>query len=296
MNLKRIIAGPLLSLLFLLFSLYALAGIKWFFNNSIQNPAKTALLADVSGVSRPRALPEINAESAISLESNLSTMRKTVFQKDADKVLPIASLTKLMTAIIVLDNYNLSDTVAIDKSADSQAPMKQDVKIGDTMPVESFLEIMLASSSNKSAYALADLMGEQKFVGLMNQKAREIGLKNTFFDDPTGLSPKNVSTVNDLAKLAEYILRDYNKIADISSLREIDVPGFGRVINTDQLLGEIPQIVCGKTGFTKEANGCLLLVINNTKNNDYFINVVLGAEDRFVEMEKLITMPDTTCN
>ena len=72
---------------------------------------------------------------------------------------------------------------------------------------------MLIESSNKSAYALSEIMGEQKFVNLMNKKAKEIGLENTFFVDPTGLSSQDVSTASDLAKLAEYILKNYPKIA-----------------------------------------------------------------------------------
>jgi D-alanyl-D-alanine endopeptidase (penicillin-binding protein 7) len=168
------------------------------------------------------------------------------------------------------------------------------------MPVESFLDIMLVGSSNKAAYALAEglvgNLGEKGFVGLMNKKAKEWGLSDTFFADPTGLSPKNVSTSNNLAKLAEYILKNYSKIADISSMKEINLPIFGTVTNTDQLVGEVPEIICSKTGFTEIAKGCLLLVINNKKNNDYFINVVLGADDRFAEMEKIINWANLTCN
>jgi D-alanyl-D-alanine carboxypeptidase len=204
-----------------------------------------------------------------------------------------------MTAVIVLDNYSLSDIITVDSVADSQDPMKQDVKLGDTMPVESFLEIMLVGSSNKSAYALSEgpggYMGEQEFVRLMNQKAESLELKKTFFVDPTGLSPENVSTVSDLTKLTEYILKNYNKIAQISSLKEIDVPGFGRIANTDQLLEEIPGTICSKTGFTTAAKGCLLLVTDNPQNNDYLINIILGADDRFLEMRKIIDWQNTIC-
>ncbi|MCX6722558.1 MAG: serine hydrolase, partial [Candidatus Staskawiczbacteria bacterium] len=227
---------------------------------------------------------------------NLLDVDKIIFEKDTDKKLPIASLTKLMTAVVVLDNYNLSDVIEVNKIADAQEPIKQDVKSGDIMPVESFLDIMLISSSNKSAYALSEKIGEKKFVDLMNKKSKEIGLKNTFFADPTGLNYKNISTVNDLAKLAEYIIKNYPKIAEISSSKELDIPEFGKIINTDHLLNEIPDIICSKTGFTIEANGCLLLVINNSKNNDYLINIILNSDDRFGEMKKMINWVNTTQN
>jgi D-alanyl-D-alanine carboxypeptidase len=311
MNIKRLISAPILALVFLVVFAYMIAGVNYFFDSYPQNPE--AFLGSISGavgniepqiVSQniPENAPltvfqpglivkpasEVNAEAAISVKSNLLGISTVIFEKDSDKKLPIASLTKLMTAVVVLDNYNLSDMIVVGNIADAQDPMKQDVKVGDTMPVESFLQIMLIGSSNKSAYALSEKIGEPMFVELMNKKAKEWGLKSTFFADPTGLNPQNVSTAGDLIKLAEHILRSYPKISDISKLKELDVPNFGKVINTDQLLGEIPDIICSKTGFTEAAKGCLLLVVNNSKTNDYIINVILGADDRFSEMEKLI--------
>jgi len=305
MNLKRAIFGPLLSVVFLMLFVYAIYGVQQVFNNfpssavsaSFLNGAENAVPqnATENSVKPIVVAPEINAKSAISVESNLDNANNIIFDKDSNVQLPIASLTKLMTAVIVLDNYKLSDAVTIDKVADSQDAEKQDVKFGDKMPVENFLYIMLVGSSNKSAYALSELMGEPKFVGLMNQKAKDLGLQNTFFADPTGLSPENVSTAGDLAKLAEYILKNYPLIADISKVKEFDIPGFGIFKNTDELLSELPDAICSKTGFTNAVNGCLLLAINNPKNNDYLINIILGADDRFAEMRKLIDWSSATC-
>ena len=201
-----------------------------------------------------------------------------------------------MTAVVVLDNYNLLNNITVDQAADSQEAMKLDVFLGDNLKVESLLDIMLIESSNKSAYALSEAMGEPAFVNLMNKKAGDIGLKNTFFADPTGLSDQNVSTANDLSKLAEYILKNYPKIVEISGTKKLFVPDFGTVENTDELLGEVPEAICSKTGFTPEAKGCLLLVLNNPKNSDYLINIILGADDRFSEMKKLINWSSITCN
>lgn len=308
MNLRRAIGGFLLSFIFLFFFAYIIYGSQWISENYLQDESKRVFLGSVFNGSQntasenitgdtiqPTEKLEMNATSAISVESNLKDVNKVLFKKNSDLKLPIASLTKLMTAVVVLDNYNLSDTIVVDKVADSQDPMKQDVKLGDIMPVESFLDIMLVESSNKSAYALAELIGEQKFVGLMNRKAKNLGLQNTFFADSTGLSDQNISTASDLTKLAEYILNNYPKIADISRAEEFYVPGFGKVSNTNQLLGEIPDIICSKTGFTIAAKGCLLLVINNPKNSDYLISIILGADDRFSEMKKLVNWSSTTC-
>ena len=285
--------------------MYIIAGVQWFFDNSLQGPAEEDFLGSVSAgvqnvapqntaenniqpVSTENLILELSAGSAISIESNFQGVNKVIFEKNSDAQLPIASLTKLMTAVVVLDNYNLSDTVVVSGTAGSQDPTEQDVEPGDVLPVESFLEIMLVGSSNRSAYALSELIGEEKFVELMNQKAKDIGLKDTFFADPTGLSPDNVSTVNNLVKLTEYILENYSKISDISKIKELYIYKFGNVINTDELLSEFPEIVFSKTGLTAAAKGCLVLVLSNSKNNYYTINVILGSDDRFLEMKKLI--------
>jgi len=295
MNLKRIIEGPVLALLFVVIFVYVISGVQGFLGGLIQGANSSQFLANVSGAyAQPEAI-KINAQSAMSLGSDLSGVSKIIFEKASGEKLPIASITKLMTAIVVLDNYNLSDTVAVDSIADSQAPIKHDVMLGNVMTVENFLYIMLVGSSNKSAYALSGLIGEQKFVALMNKKAKGLGMDNTFFADPTGLSSQNISTAGDLTKLAGHILRYYPKIAQMSRVKELYVPGFGNVVNTDELLNEIPNAVLSKTGFTTQANGCLLLVTSNPQNNDYLINIVLGADDRFAEMQKLINCYTASC-
>jgi len=296
MNIKRVVWGPVLSFVFLIFFSVLVVVIQWSLTNPSTGLEKVAMGSVSTAVQEIIPIVagdiEVDAKAAISVESFLYGPDKIIFEKNAQKQLPIASLTKLMTAIVVIDNYNLSDQVLVNKIADLQDPMKQDVQIGDIFPVESLLKIMLVASSNKAAYALAEGPGNnpgaEKFVRLMNAKAKDLGLEKTTFVDPTGLSDKNVSTASDLVLLAKYILKNYPEIAKITREKEMEIPNFGRIENTDQLLAEVPEIVCSKTGFTTAADGCLLLVINNQKNNDYIINVILGAGDRFTEMKKLI--------
>lgn len=318
MDFKKIISGSLLSVVFLSLFAGATVGLNYAYGYLLENKNNNTLGSIVTltdndmpgsiseNISEIDQTIEVNAESAISIESNLLGYEKIIIAKDIDKKLPIASLTKLMTAVIVLDSYNLSDIIVIDKIADSQEPMKQDVKLGDSMTVGNLLDIMLIRSSNKAAFALAEgpkialgsMVMAQRFIGLMNMKAREIGMDNTFFVDPTGLSDDNISTANDLSKLAEYILKNkkYSKISEISKIKKIYIPGFGEVENTNELLGEIPDIVCSKTGFTTTAKGCLLLVVNNPNNDNYLINIVLGADDRFSEMKKIVGWSTEICN
>ncbi len=193
-----------------------------------------------------------------------------------------------MTAMVVLDTYNLSATASVSAMADSQYPVLTDVKLSDTASVENFLNVMLVASSNKSAYVLAEILGEETFVAKMNQKAKDIGLSDTFFADATGLSEKNYSTAEDLAKLAEYVLKNYPKISQITRISQLDIPGIGTFQNTDELLNQTQDVLISKTGFTNDAKGCLLLVVNNPKNSDYLIYIILGASDRFLAMKNLM--------
>jgi D-alanyl-D-alanine carboxypeptidase len=302
MKIKRILQGVCLSFVFILFSGCAIYGVNACFSTLTSGiNASGILLADISGVQNNDIFktensaqnleikpPEINAESAISVKTDFSGEQKTIFEKNADTKLPIASLTKLMTAIVSLENYDLLKKITVSKKADLQDPMLIDLKQGDIFLTIDFLHIMLVESSNKAAYALAEQMGEKNFIALMNQKALEIGLKNTFFEDATGLSEKNISTAKDLAKLAEYIIKNYPEIAEITRTKSFDLPNLGKIENTNDLLAEIPNIVGGKTGFTRMAKGCMLLIMDDLSGDEYFIHIILGADDRFLEAKKLI--------
>jgi len=232
---------------------------------------------------------DINAKTALSIKKDSQGNKIIIFAKNEDLKLPIASLTKLMTAVICFENYDLAENIIVSEKADSQLPMQTDLKLGDTFSIDNFLHVMLVESSNKAAYALAEKVGEEYFVSLMNQKATEIGLRNTYFADPTGLSSENVSTANDLVLLAEYILDNHPEISQITTTKNYKLENLGEIKNTNQLLTQVPGIILGKTGFTNFANGCLLIVSKNLNGDGYLINIVLGADDRFTEMKKLIS-------
>ncbi|TSC94753.1 MAG: D-alanyl-D-alanine carboxypeptidase [Parcubacteria group bacterium Licking1014_1] len=236
---------------------------------------------------------EIDSEAAISVESDLLGSDKILFKKNGQKRLAIASLTKLMTAIVSLESYELFEEITINKTAALQEGEQGLLTTGEALSIKNLLYIMLIESSNHAAYALAELTGVKNFVDLMNYQAANIGLKDTYFADPIGLSSENYSTVEDLAKLAKYILKNYPLIADISKTKEFnlykkDGSFYKKLVNTNKLLGEIPEIAGGKTGFTTDAKGSLLLIIKNSKDGNYLIYVVLGADDRFLEMKKII--------
>ena len=246
---------------------------------------------------------EIKAKSAILVEIDSSDQKRVLLKKNAKEKLPIASLTKLMTALIVLENHDLSQTLEITKEAVLQEEELGELKAGEILSIKNLLYIMLIESSNDAAYALSEIKGVESFVDLMNHKARNIGLKNTYFGSPTGLDPKNsnesisYSTVEDLIKLTEYLLKNQPIIWQVLVLEEFelfrpDKTFHHKLNNTNELLKEIPEIIGGKTGWTQKAKECFLLVLKSssrqTENESYLIYIILGSDNRFEEMKKLI--------
>jgi len=130
------------------------------------------------------------------------------------------------------------------------------------------------------------------FVDLMNIRAKELNLENTSFFDPSGYDARNVSTIKDIVKLIKYTFSQPT-IWQILRTPEINLTSDdGKIkhywVNTDKLLNRMPNIIGGKTGYTTEAQGCLVLVIKQTPNDRYLITIVLGAQERFLQTEKLI--------
>ena len=234
----------------------------------------------------------INSSSAISTKI-VNNEIKILFEKNKDKKLPIASLTKLMTALIVLEKYDLSQKFVINKRAMAEIGEQGNLKEGETLSIKNLLYIMLIESSNRAAYALSEVMGNDRFVEEMNNKAKLIDLSNTYFIDSTGLDPNSYSTAKDLVILSRYLFEKYPIFREIMELKSFSLYINGefhhKLINTNQLLGE-NRVIGGKTGFTDEAGGCFITIQANNKSEDYFINVILGAEDRFLEMRKLINL------
>jgi len=248
---------------------------------------------------------KVNAKAAISVKVDNKGREKVLFEKNPDERLPIASITKLMTALVVYDfkeTYNLSQLITISKEAVNQEGDSKwgDLKVGEKLSVKNLLHMALIESSNDAAFALTEPIGEKGFVDLMNIESRKIGLNNTRFFNPTGLEPDepdgliNYSTVRDLVRLAQYILKNYPQIFKISLNQSYVILKPNGALhhfipeNTNKLLGKVPGIIGGKTGWSPKASGCLLLILKDPKGSGYFINVVLGSKDRFGDMEKII--------
>jgi D-alanyl-D-alanine endopeptidase (penicillin-binding protein 7) len=195
-----------------------------------------------------------------------------IYAKAADQVTPIASLTKLMTAMVVLDaGQPLDEPIEVTlEDIDFLKGSSSRLRLGTQLPRREMLRLALMSSENRAASSVARYYpgGADAFVNAMNVKAISLGMTNTRFADPTGLSPENVSTALDLAKLvraaAGYpLIREYSTTP--SAFVEVD-PAAGRLVgfnNSNRLVAsEKWEITLQKTGYIREAGRCLVMLTN----------------------------------
>lgn len=241
----------------------------------------------------------ITAKSAIAMDEGTG---RVLFAKDASLVRPIASLTKLMSVLVWFDiGGNLNQTVEI-SAADYREGSIPYFIAGDKVKTKDLLYAALVASSNSAVAALVRSTGlpEAGFVRLMNAKARELGMDNTHFFDPIGLSPQNESTATDLFILAResFSNPEISRATEASSY-EFSPEGSGAVRilrSTDQLLaGSLNdkdyKIIGGKTGYIEESDYNLILKTYGREKEKNIITVVLGSNDknaRFSEAEKII--------
>lgn len=189
-----------------------------------------------------------------------------IYQKNATQVVPIASITKLMTAMVVLDGSpDLHAPITItDDDVDYLRGSRSRLHVGSVLSRESALLLALMSSENRAANALARHYpgGLPAFVSAMNIKAQALGMRDTHFEDPTGLTSNNVSTANDLAKMV-VAAHKYPLIREFSTTAEATVEIGGREMayrNTNPLVRSASwDVGLSKTGYISEAGKCLVM-------------------------------------
>jgi D-alanyl-D-alanine carboxypeptidase len=210
--------------------------------------------------------------------------------KNSQEQLPIASITKLMSALVVLNNYELEEEVEVKRDWYDEEDMSWSLGLdkGDNATVETLLKAMLISSYNDAAYVLAQHMegGLEAFVESMNDYAEQLGLIDTQFNNPSGLDSNggNISTIEDLYRLATVVYRN-DFIMDTLTKSYADLKwdiGEDRIYTTNALMGQYGNIA-GKTGYTELSGGCFLGITQEGK-----LTIILGSEERFEDTEKLL--------
>lgn len=225
-------------------------------------------------------IQKINSRYAVVIDRNSKAI---LYGKNELIKTKMASTTKIMTAIVVIENTNLNEIVEISGKAAGTGGSRLKIKKGDKISVKDLLYGLMLRSGNDAAVALAEYVGGSilGFAELMNKKALELGLNNTHFETPHGLDSDNhYTTPYELAILTDYALKNeiFTKIVGTKSCT-ISVNSIPRTIgNTNELLGYLNGVYGVKTGFTNGAGRCLVTSIK--RGNLDIICVVLGADTK----------------
>ena len=270
--------------------------------NNLANaePAFNSYQAYVLPISEPSYFPifdSVKEKPVIDAKAGLvydTRSGRFLFVKNPRIKLPIASLTKILSAVVVLENFDTKEAVTIPKEVLRVDDEKQSLYLNEEITVQNLLKLMLIESSNDAAYALAYHANNKgiNFVDKMNEKAQLLNMNDSNFLDPAGLNDNAYSTSEDLVKLIKYSFK-YDLVWEILTEKSIVVKSVDgkiehKVESTDQLLGIIPDIFGGKTGNTDKALGCMILVVDIPDKNDKLISIVLGSRSRFDDTKKLI--------
>jgi D-alanyl-D-alanine endopeptidase (penicillin-binding protein 7) len=220
-----------------------------------------------------------------------ASSNELVFAKAANEVTPIASLTKLMTAMVTLDaDLPLDEPIAIDTDDfDYVKGTRSRLRMGAELSRQEMLRLALMASENRAAASLARNYpgGTDAFVAAMNEKARSLGMTQTRYQDPTGLSARNVSTASDLARLVS-AAAEYPLIREFSTTPShfVEVQPTGQVLgfnNTNRLVKSSGwDILLSKTGYIREAGKCLVMLA--TIASKPFVIVLLDSAGRYTRL------------
>ena len=244
--------------------------------------------------------PSVSAGAAILMDNRTN---KVLFSKNADERMYPASTTKILTAILAIENGNLNDVVTASHDAVTSIPEGYsiaDIQVGEQLTVEQLIEVLLVHSANDAANVLAEYVGGSidSFVSMMNTKLNELGLDGSHFTNAYGLHEENhYTTATDLAKLMQYCIKnnDFRRYAGMASCAIPATNMHDSRLYTSTNFLVIPEseyyapyITVGKTGFTSQAGDCLVTVGYN--NDLELICVVLGcptSRDRFNDIKSI---------
>ncbi len=235
-------------------------------------------------------MPDIEADAFLAADVLSGTI---LVEGGETGALPIASITKLMTALVAAEYINLDKDVTVTESAMASTSVVR-LTPGIQLSSYSLLLPLLLESSNTAAQMFANQLGEDLFVKRMNQKAASLGMDSTNFSDASGAHSGNVASAQDLLRLATYIYNNRSFVYQISSGAVVDtaydVYPFGKLSNFNATPG-LTGLVGGKVGQTTAARETALVLykINIQGEERVIAFVVLGSDDRYTAVQKLHT-------
>ncbi len=235
--------------------------------------------------------PDIKAKAALLMDVSTGII---LYEKNADEALPMASLTKIMTAMLILENHDLDEVVEVQSNFSELEGVKIGLHRGETMTIHNLLKALLIRSAGDAAMALAEYHSGsvENFVEEMNQRALDLDLYKTHFANPVGLDDVGHSaSAKDLAVLSRYAMR-LPAFRDIVKMSQATIESANGQFSysfdsTNKLFGSYLNILGIKTGTTDEAGESLINLAKNDNGNEV-IAVLLNSPDRFQENKSMI--------
>lgn len=224
--------------------------------------------------------PVLNSRIAVAYDRKSGNV---IWGKNENKRSAMASTTKIMTSILLIENADLNQTIEVSAKAGGTGGSRLGLKKNDKITMRDLLYGLMLKSGNDAAVAIAETVGGsvEGFAEMMNNKAKELHLENTHFVTPHGLdNPEHYTTAVELAKLADYALKNetFAKVVNTKTYT-VTINGYPKTIsNTNELLGNIEGVNGVKTGFTNNAGRCLVTSVN--RNGFEIITVVLQADTK----------------
>lgn len=258
--------------------------------SGLETQLKAQTIRTVTSAPPPLPWKRIPAHSILLKELKSG---RVLYQHQADKRLSPASLTKIMSALVILENGRLDDLATVSKNAARAPKTHLRLKVGEVFRVKDLLKAMMMVSANDACLAAVEHVGgnEAQFVELMNTKATSLGLHGTHFSNGCGFDGSDhYSTAEDLAKLSEVAMGNGVFRGLVKEEREIITPvsGYRAYVlhNTNRLLGRIPGVEGVKTGFTSKAGRCLIAKVS--QNDRDLLLVILNSNRRWNTAKSLI--------
>ncbi len=232
-------------------------------------------------------LPELSVKAALAKDLDHGT---DFYRLNSDARWPLASLTKLMTAVVAVEEVGLEKVTVVSEAAVATEGVAGDLEKDEKYRVGELVKAMLVVSSNDAAAAIAEFYGQKNFLDQMQIKAADLGMNNTSFADPAGLAFLNQGTIEDLEKLVSYIDKNHPAIFKTSAQAKVSLYEEGNgiekeLLNINGYASSRPNFLGGKTGFTEEANGNLVSIFSHQGHR--ILIIVLGTDKRFEQTDLL---------
>jgi serine-type D-Ala-D-Ala carboxypeptidase (penicillin-binding protein 5/6) len=279
---SRLVLGSAVSLSLLAFAICPALGME--------DHSRTRVIHPIRYAPKPFPWKRIPAHSILLKELRSG---RILFKHEVEKRLSPASLTKIMSALIILEKGHLDEMATVSRNAARAPKTHLRLKVGEVFRLGDLLKAMMMVSANDACLAAVEHVGgdEAQFVKLMNAKAVGLGLSDTHFSNGCGFDgPDHYSTAEDLATLSEVAMRNAVFRDLVKEEREIITPvsGYRAYVlhNTNRLLGRIPGVEGVKTGFTSKAGRCLIAKVS--QNGSDLLLVILNSNRRWNTAKSLI--------